>query len=102
MPMKQRPKSALGTSHTNDPADGEIWEVLTGPLFPEKPVRPLADIKGCRFGVPRPVSASPSSRSRPRYSGDGQSAVAGKASGKARARYDGSRPPPGCQGYDAD
>jgi hypothetical protein len=47
--MKQRQKAALGTKHTDDPEHGDIWEVMTGPLFPEKPVRPLADIKDCRF-----------------------------------------------------
>jgi hypothetical protein len=47
--MKQRPKTALGMNHTDDPEDGRIWEVLTEPMFPEMPVRPLADFKGCRF-----------------------------------------------------
>jgi hypothetical protein len=39
----------MNMNNTNDAEVGDIWEAMTGPLFPEKPVPHFADITGGRF-----------------------------------------------------
>jgi hypothetical protein len=39
----------MNMNNTNDSEDSEVWEAMTGPLFPEKPVPRLADFTGYRF-----------------------------------------------------